>query len=489
MRRSPRTPALLPLLSLLGAVSCAEPAPPTFPDKGPITQRSSGASERASVAITVYNGGFGVVREVRDVKLAQGRVALELRDVSAGIRPETVHIRPLGDRDSFRVLEQNFRYDLLGPEKLLEKYVGRKVRVYRWNEAKGQDEAKDAEVLAVDKGVVLRIDGEITFGYPGRIAFPEVPANLVSRPTLVWLLASRAPRERIEVSYMSTGLGWEADYVLVVSEDDTRGDLMGWVTLRNTSGASYEDATLKLVAGNVNRVMHELQGGGADRDGAMEEPPPEEPQFQEEGFFEYHLYTLGRPTTLLDKEQKQVSLLEGHDAALRKKLVLRGYEHFYRYGLGGGQPPKQKVGVYLELDNSEKNHLGIPLPRGVVRVYKADKSGAKQFIGEDRIDHTPRDEKITVKMGDSFDVVGERKQTDFAGFSACQSESAWEISLRNHKDKRERVEIEEPASGDWTILESSLPAKKKDAHTFTFDVEVPARGETKVTYKVRVRWC
>jgi len=489
MRRSPRTPALLPLLSLLSAVSCAEPAPPTFPDKGPITPRSSGAAERASVAITVYNGGFGVVREVRDVKLAEGRVALELRDVSAGIRPETVHIRPLGDPNSFRVLEQNFRYDLLGPEKLLEKYVGRKVRVYRWNEAKGQDEAKEAEVLAVDKGVVLRIDNEITFGFPGRIAFPEVPANLVSRPTLVWLLASRAPRERIEVSYMSTGLGWEVDYVLVVNENDTRGDLLGWVTLSNTSGASYEDAQLKLVAGNVNRVQRESRDiAGADAEMAPP-PPPSPPQFREEGFFEYHLYTLQRPTTLLDKEQKQVSLLEGHDAAVKKKLVLRGYENYFRYGLGLEVPPKQKVGVYLEIENSEKNHLGIPLPRGVVRVYKADKSGAKQFIGEDRIDHTPRDEKITVKMGESFDVVGERKQTDFNALGQCQSESAWEISVRNHKDGRERVEVEEPASGDWTIVESSLPARKKDAHTFTFDVDVPARGETKVTYRVRVRWC
>jgi hypothetical protein len=481
-------PALLPLLSLLCAVSCAEPAPPSFPDKGPITPRSSGAAERASVAITVYNGGFGVVREVRDVKLAEGRVALELRDVSAGIRPETVHIRPLGDPNSFRVLEQNFRYDLLGPQKLLEKYVGRKVRVYRWNEAKGQDEAKDAEVLAVDKGVVLRIDNEITFDFPGRIAFPEVPANLVSRPTLVWLLASRAPRERIEVSYMSTGLGWEADYVLVVNADDTHGDLQGWVTLSNTSGASYEDAQLKLVAGDVNQVQTRVARNGMAANEGMA-PFTSEVQFREEGFFEYHLYTLQRPTTLLDKEQKQVSLLEGHDAALKKKLVLRGFENEYRYGIEGVVPAKQKVGVYLEVDNSEKNRLGIPLPRGVVRVYKADKSGAKQLIGEDRIDHTPRDEKITVKMGESFDVVGERKQTNFAVLGPCQTESAWEISVRNHKDRRERVELEEPAGGDWTILASSLPAKKKDAHTFTFDVDVPARGETKVTYKVRVRWC
>jgi hypothetical protein len=286
---------------------------------------------------------------------------------------------------------------------------------------------------------------------------------------------------------MTSGLGWEADYVLAVSEDDARADLTGWVTLSNNSGASYESATLKLVAGDVHQVRPAPEGAVAGTGRKSAEVPNAPAAFREEGFFEYHLYTLQRPTTLLDKEQKQVSLLEARDVALKKKLIFRGDGSTFRYMIS--MQPQQKVGVYLELENKEQNHLGIPLPRGVVRVYKADKGGAKQFIGEDRIDHTPRDEKLTIKMGEAFDVVGERKQTMFTVFDQCQSGSAWEITLRNHKDTRERVEIEEPVAGDWEMMESSQPPRKKDAHTFAFDVDVPARGEVKVTYRVRVRWC
>jgi hypothetical protein len=482
-----RFPLAVLLAGLFGS-GCGG-AEPRFPEPtGPLAARASSKEGRKSVAITVYNQGFGVVREVRDVTLAEGRVALEWKDVSAQVRPQTVHIRSLSDPAGLRVLEQNYRYDLLGPQKLLEKYVGKKIKVYRWNEARGAEEAKDAEVLAVQNGVVLKIDGEVTFNFPGRFAFPEVPKNLIDKPTLALLLASRKPKAEIEVSYLSGGLDWEADYVFVVNEDDTRGDLTGWVTLSNTSGASYEDATLKLVAGDVQtlqereRVYPQAVRVSGNLDAAQ--------QFREEGFFEYHLYTLERPTTLLDKETKQVSLLEARDAGVKKKLVLRGFERFFRVAWPlETTEGKQKVGVYLELDNSAKNGLGMPLPKGVVRVYKADKSGAKQFIGEDRIDHTPRDEKITVKLGDSFDVVAERKQTEFDVLGQCENESSFEISLRNHKDKKERVEVEEPANGDWKIVESTQPARKKDARTFVFDVDVPARGEVKVKYTVRVRYC
>lgn len=446
----------------------------------------STAADRESVAITVYNQNFGLVREVRRLALHRGLVELEFGDVASTIQPETVHMRALGGGAPLVVLEQNYQYDLLSPQKLMEKYVGRIVKAYRWNEALGRDEAVEAEVLAVSQGTILRIGDEITFNYPGRLAFPELPDNLIAQPTLVWLLDSRSDRYRAETSYLARNLNWKADYVVVVDENDTRGDVTGWVTLTNQSGASYEDAVLKLVAGDVQRVS-EREALGRARKAAVAEMAVDQ-AFAEEAFFEYHLYTLGRPTTLLDNEQKQVTLLEASEFGIRKRLMYYGAAYYYR-GSYGQVESNQKVGVYLDFENSEENNLGMPLPAGIVRVYKEDSSGAQQFIGEDRIDHTPRDETVLIKMGEAFDVVGDRRQMDYEAISICVSESSWEVVLRNHKDEEVEVEVFEPIGADWRILSSSHEAEKLDAHTFKFRVKVPARGEEKIEYRVRVRWC
>jgi hypothetical protein len=472
--------------ALLFGVACSS-SKPALHATGPVTARSSDAQGREKVSITVYNSNFGLVREQRAVELATGRVELAFADVSAHIQPETVHIRSLDDAGALTVLEQNYRYDLLTPEKLLEKYVGKRVKVVRYNEKLGTDEILPADVLAVENGPVLRIGGEVVTGFPGRFVFPEVPENLVAKPTLVWLLASSAPRQRVEVSYITQNLSWSADYVLVIDAKDQAGDLTGWVTLENQSGTSYANAELKLVAGDVQRVAPP--------------PPPAAPMmeydaapvaapapFRQEALFEYHLYALNRPTTLLDKEKKQVTLLEAHGVKLEKKLVFRGQDYWFRSRIGE-LPKNQKVSVFVELENSEKRGLGMPLPKGVVRVYKADTSGAQQFVGEDSIDHTPRDEKVEIKLGEAFDVVADRKQMEWRALGNCSSESVWTIALRNHKDEAVRVAVEEPANGDWEVVSSSHPATKEDARTLVFKVDVPSRGETKVSYRIRVRWC
>jgi hypothetical protein len=446
----------------------------------------SGDADRKQVTITVYNQNFGLVREVRELKdLGTGRVSLEFRDVASTIQPETVAVKPLGG--GFSVLEQNYRYDLLSPDTLLRKYVGLNVRAYRYHEATGKEDVVDAKLLSVEGGPVLQIGKEITFGYPGRLAFPELPANLIAKPTLVWLVESKQPKQNVEVSYLAQGLNWKADYVFVVNENDTKGDMVGWVTLVNQTGASYKNAELKLVAGDVNRVRGD-EDQMATRSMAKAADAGGNAGFREEGLFEYHLYTLGRPTTVLDKEQKQVTLLEAQNIGVKKRLIFFGQPYYFR-GQYGELPKNQKVGVFLDFENAEKNKLGMPLPKGVVRVYKADKSGAKQFVGEDSIDHTPRDERVRIKMGEAFDVVADRKQMEWRALGNCVSESTWQIELRNHKDEAVKVEVREPASGDFTILESSHPATKEDANTFTFDVDVPKRGKTLVKYRVRVRWC
>jgi hypothetical protein len=298
----------------------------------------------------------------------------------------------------------------------------------------------------------------------------------------VWLLDSTSNKAKVEVTYLSGGFNWVADYVLSVGDEAdgsalSKADLTGWVTLHNDTGTSFENAKLKLVAGDVQRVRNRGAGEGEDY-GAVPDPKDKaKNEFSQEDFFEYHLYGLERPTDLLSNEQKQVTLLEGQGLEVRRRLVFAGNDYYYR-GRYGQVMTNQKVSVLLEIENTEKNHMGMPLPKGVIRVYKADKSGAKQFIGEDRIDHTPRDEKITVKMGESFDVVGDRKQTDYKVLGSCTAETAWEISLRNHKDKADEVLVREPLSGDWTVVQSSMTNEKENAHTLTFKPMVPARGRS-----------
>ncbi|MEO6600213.1 MAG: DUF4139 domain-containing protein [Polyangiaceae bacterium] len=473
--------------ALLLVAACGAPKPAGAPNGGPTSHSSSDSSASEQVSITVYNQNFGLVREVRQVHLGTGQTELSYADVSARIQPESVHLKSLAGDDGLTVLEQNYRYDLLTPDTLLKKYLGKTVKVYRYNEHTGVDEAKPATILSVEGGTVLNIDGQVTSNFPGRFAFPEVPENLLQKPTLVWLLASGAADQRVEVTYLTQELNWQADYVLSVDSEDKIGDLTGWVTLRNNTGTSYKNAELKLVAGDVQRLAPPAAPEMLD-DRPMMAPAPAPPQFKEEGLFEYHLYALQRPTTLLDKEQKQVSLLSASHIALDKKLIFFGAAQYYR-GNYGQVVSNQKVGVYLDIQNTAQNNLGLPLPKGTVRVYKSDKAGQKQFIGEDAIDHTPRDEKIRIKLGEAFDVVGDRTETAWQAVSACVGESSWEIKLRNHKDSAETVLVYEPAGGDWEIVSSSLPATKKDASTFTFDVPIAPRSETKLTYRVRVRWC
>ena len=448
----------------------------------------STAKDRKEVSISVYNGGFGLVREVRELELPKGRVSLEFRDVASQIQSETVSIKG-ATADSLRIFEQNYRYDLLSPETLLAKYVGKSVKAYRWNPVLGREDAFDAEVLSVNGyQPVLKIGGEITYGFNGRFGFPELPKNLIANPTLVWSLENTLPKQRIEATYMTYGLDWKSDYVLVLDDADQKADLQGWVTLTNHSGASYEDAKLQLVAGDVNRVRtHGLAEESKSRR-VFKSAEVDEKSFREEALFEYHLYTLGRPSSVLQNEQKQVSLLEAKGIGVDKQLIFYGQQYWYR-GSYGEVMANQKVSVYLDVQNKEQNKLGMPLPKGVVRVYKADKAGQKQFVGEDSIDHTPRDEKLRVKLGDAFDVVGDRKQMSWKPFGSCTSESEWEISLRNHKDTAVTVEDVEPIGGDWEVISSTIPHVKKDAFTFTFDVKIPAKGETKVKYRVRVKWC
>lgn len=469
-------PLLVPAVLAAGAAAGAD-APRSFPD--------STSEDRTSVAVTVYNQNLALVREVRNVKIdAVGLGTLRFMDVPSQINPRTVHVQPVG-AGGFSVFEQNYEYDLISPEKLLEKYVGRDVEIVEQAEDLTSRTVK-ATLLSTNGGPVYRIGDRVVIGQGGKVTLPSLPADLVARPTLVWSVnAPKSGSTAAEVSYLTDGMSWSADYVAVVDADDAKAGLSGWVTIDNHSGAGFKDATLKLVAGDVRRVVEEDRLRAME--GAVQLKAAAAPRFAEESFFEYHLYTLDRPTTVKDNQTKQLSLFTAPSVPVVKKLLLVGEGGWYRNAIGTMTQP-QKVAVTLEMKNAAAGGLGMPLPKGTVRVYKKDRSGAEQFVGEDAIDHTPKDETITLHVGDAFDVVADRTQTDYKVLSPRESQSAWSISIRNHKDEDAVVTVREPVGGDWTLVASSLPGKKVDARTLEFEVPVAKGKEVKLTYRVDVKW-
>jgi len=453
--------------------------------------RAATLDQQTDLAVTVYNSQIALVRDVRQVDLPAGVADLRLEDIAATVNPTTVHFRSLTEPSQVRVLEQNYRFDLLDPERLLHKYVGRDVTLVRHtleNQSTKYEEVV-ARLLAYNQSPVWRIGGEIVTGMAyDSIRFPEIPETLHSRPTLVWTLDNRgATRHRIETSYLAGGMNWNADYVLTVGRDDVRADLDGWVTVSNTSGTSFRKARLQLVAGNLNRVAERQEAIDTVMRKAAAAPMADA-DFAREAFSEYHLYTLGRPTTLLENETKQISMLSGTGVPVKKMFVVNGQQFYYRNRQAPGSPLKDDVRVFYRFRNDEASGLGMPLPSGTVRVYQADARGGVQFAGEDRIDHTPKDEELTLQIGTAFDVVCERKQTDFARIADNVYEMAFEITLRNHKTTPITVEVNEPIAGDWRMLHSTYEATKTEAFAARFAVPVAADGASVLRYRVRVTW-
>ena len=450
----------------------------------------SAAADQQNVAVTIYNDNLALVKDARQVTLARGLNQLAWREVSAQMRPETALLRNLSNPDGFRLQEQNFDFDLLTPEKLLEKYVGREVIVIRSHPTTGAETRETATVLSTNNGVVLKFGDRIETGVPGRLAFPGVPDTLRDTPTLVISLVNpTAGPQNLELSYLTGGLSWRADYVAELNGSDDRIDLNGWVTLTNQSGAAYPNAKLQLVAGDLNRVRDPQPAPRAMM--AMAAKVADAAEMQQESLFEYHLYTLQRPTTLRENQTKQVALMSASQVPVQKEYLLAGANYYYS-GQYGELGQKLKVGVFVEFDNKGEG-LGIPLPRGVIRMYKKDGQGNAQFVGEDRIDHTPKNETVRLKLGDAFDVTADRKQTDFQKLAGTGRynyvfESAYEIVLKNAKQEPVTVTVREPMPGDWTMVSASQPHTKAASGTAEWQVNVPAEGKTTLTYRVRVRY-
>jgi hypothetical protein len=448
--------------------------------------------DQVEIGVTVYNSNIALIRDVRQIQLGQSVFPLRFEDVAASINPATVHFRSLTDDSKLSVVEQNYEYDLLDPQKLLQKYVGKEVTLVRAETDAGSTKWVEtkATLLANNNGPVWKIGNEIVTGMnTDSYRFPELPGNFYSRPTLIWTLDNRgAASQKVEASYLTGNMSWSADYVLTVARDEKMADLDGWVTLNNNSGASYQNAKLQLVAGEIHQVTP-VAAPAINARQVMDLPMAKAaPQFTQEGISEYHLYSLGRRTSIQNNESKQISLLTGTGIPVEKHLITEGQTYYFRNAQGIGNPTPQPVKVSYQFKNEEKGGLGMPLPAGTVRVYLADSKGGIQFIGEDNIQHTPKDETLKIYVGDAFDVVCERKETDYRKLASNLYEMEYEITLRNHKDVPVTVEVLEPIGGDWEIVSSTFPSKKLDARSVGFDVPVAKDGTSKLTYRVRVKW-
>jgi hypothetical protein len=454
-------------------------------------QASTSQTDQTDLSITVYNSDLALVRDVRDVAVPAGTFQLKFMDIASSINPATVHFRSLTEPGRLSVLEQNYEYDLLEPQKLLAKYVGREVTLMRPRQVNGTTEWEDvkATLIANNNGPVWKVGNEIVTGLNATgIRFPELPENLYDRPTLLWTLANRGQdKQKVEASYLATRLAWNADYVLTVNHDANAADLDGWVTLVNNSGASFRNARLQLVAGELNRVSNEVRYKAlamADRVANAPEAAP----FQQEAFSEYHLYTLGRRTSIFNSESKQISLLSASNIPVVKTYEVDGQSYYYRSIVRPGVPIKDPVQVYYKFRNEEKANLGMPLPAGTVRLYEVDSRGNVLFAGEDHIGHTPKDEQIGLHVGNAFDVIAERKQTDYKELGSRLHEMEYEITLRNHKATPIAVEVNEPIGGDWEMLNATFNWTKTAAFAAKFDVPVAKDGTAVLRYRVRVRW-
>jgi hypothetical protein len=446
-------------------------------------ERTSTLAAQERVNLTIYNGDLALVHDRRRVTLDAGTSRIAWRDVSGGLDATSAVLEDLTVPGAVSVVEQNFDFDLLKPSTLLDKYVGRHVTVVHDKPVPGRPASETAVLLADNEGVVLQYPDRIESGiYDSHIVYPSLPANLRDAPTLVLDLATGAAATHdLDLSYLSSGLGWHADYVGVVSPKEDRMDLSGLVTLTNTTGTTFRDAHVQLVAGNVN---------------VPQEPNPMQTRelyavakvrLRQENYFEYHLYTLPETTTVANAQTKQVALLSARNVPIRKTLELRGSDVYYS-NAAADLGSKIEVGVYVTFAN-KGGDLGVPLPGGQVRLYENDSRGTSQFLGSDRIDHTPRNADVRLHVGDSFDVTANKKQTDFKALGDCTFDSSYDVRLSNAKETPHDVEVVEPIPGDWSIVSENLPHQKTSSTTATWHVRVPAGGTTTLTYRARVRVC
>lgn len=426
------------------------------------------------------NNGLALIKETRQVNLPSGLAKFQMKGTAQYLDGTSLHLKDLTDSETV-VLEQNYQYDLVSSEKLMEKYLDKEIEVTLGGAGDGQGKQKETvrgKLLSYGNGLVLQTtNGIISLNSYEKINYPVLPEGLITSPTIEWLLQnSKEGSHEFQASYLASGLNWKADYVAVANKDDSMLDITGWVSIKNIAGATFKNAKLKLIAGDINLVRATGRANYYEKSyDIMAAGAPAQPQFAQESLFEYHLYTLQRPATLKDNEDKQITLFDAKNTPVQKQFVYEG--------------DGTKVKTKLIFENKKENNLGLPMPKGKVRVYKADSEGQLQFLGEDQIDHTPENEKVRLFLGNAFDIVAEKKQTDRKEMGTCASQYSYSVELRNHKKEKADVTVLQNVYGESSIVTESLPSIKESSSQFSWKVPVASDGTTTLTYTIYQRYC
>lgn len=444
-----------------------------------LTTASPAAAEGPQVTLTIYNDNVALVQEVRSLALARGMQEYRITDVTAHIEPTSVRLRSLTAPEALTLHEQRFEFDLAGTGRLLERYVDTPIVVTIEEGGTFQ-----GNLISADEGdAILQLeDGSIQVIRAQSIQtlqFPSLPEGLVTKPTLVWLLeATKSGKHDLQMSYLTQGMRWEAEYIASLSGQEDRLELAGWASIENRSGLSFQDARLRLVAGDVHRAAPQPYRSdlGKQRSVALMEAAAPAPRFEETPVAEYHLYTLDRPATLTDRQAKQLALFPPTSVKAAKEF---SYE---------GSRDEDKVRINLVLNNTQENGLGRPLPGGRLRVYKESGAKADAFAGEDRIGHVAEGEEVRVHLGNAFDLVGERTVLETRQVSNRSRQETVQIQLRNRKDVPVTVTVIEHFRGDWKFIGTTPKIRKKEAYKVEFEVNVPAKGEETFTYQALYKW-
>lgn len=432
-------------------------------------------AQASDMAVTVYNNNLGVVSETRSMDIKKGTNRISFTDVPALIDAASVRVEIPGGASKLTILEQNYAYDLVSSEVMYQKYIDEQIEIV-------DEDGKliNGKLLAFSNGAITVQDAAgkvkiILMDKVSEVTFPSLPDGLITRPTLHWLYnASTDGKQNIRVGYQTSGLSWNAEYVGVLNEKETNLGLSGWSSINNFSGKTYTDATLKLIAGDISRANQPevfIRGGRAEMKTAVDAVG-----FEEKQFFEYHMYTLPRKATIADKEIKQLSLFDPASSAVRKVYVYKPEEN------------QKQVAVAVKFKNSQQTGLGMPLPAGRVRLFKAASDGALVLLGEDMIEHTPKDEEVDLRVGYAFDIAAEERMMSQTRISDRVEEREYEVEFRNHKTEAVTISVEKKLYGTFEILSASFEYKRKDATTMTFDIPVGVDQTVVAKYKVRLTY-
>ncbi len=470
----------LPIAILLWVSLCLGLSPDLSAEQ-PGSILTSTKEQQAGLAVTVYQQNLGLVSEVRSFKLQPGLNQVNIQDIPRAIDPSSVQLRFIPPLEQIKILEQNFKYDIVNPKTLLQKYIGQSIELHEKIEGQVKEKITRATLLGVGDPNVYRIGNQLHLGHPGRVVLNSLPDELVIKPQLEWLLkAARAGQPRCRISYLTKGLNWTTDYLATLNSDETTLSLEAWVSINNQSGTGYKNASIKLVAGRLQRYPAAVRPMRGARLMAAAAALPEQP------LFEYYLYTLAGLTSLPDNQTKQIKLMQAADIPARKTYLLKiqaPAAHYRPIKPGKNRIP---VMVTLKFINQKESNLGMTLPQGKIRVFKADEKQGLQLIGEDKLAHTPKGERVRLTLGEASDIVGERVQLEYKKLGKTAYQAEYQVSLRNHKSIPVKVTIQDHFSGDWRITNSSIPFTKKDYRTAEATVEVAAGAEEKITYTIRV---